>query len=133
MAKLAKKGKKIKVVDSDDEKNDLNQRSPRFQPQDEGAASSAKLQDTRERSQEEEQRLAEHQRQIEETNAQLTQEAKKREDLEKLLAEMEHRMVSGGNALEEKEREQAAEQRRLQLELEEEKNKQRQLLEEKAR
>jgi hypothetical protein len=33
--------------------------------------------------------------------------------LESILAEMEERLVSGGNALEEKEREQAAAQRNL--------------------
>lgn len=110
MAKLAKKGKKIKVVDSDEENNEINQRSPRFKPTNETAmsASAVKLNESSERIQEDE-RIAEQQRKIEEANAILSQEAKKREDLEKLLAEMEQRMVSGGNALEEKEREQAAE------------------------
>ena len=51
----------------------------------------------------------EQQRIIEETNAQLQAEARKREDMEALLAEREERMVIGGHALEEKEREVAAE------------------------
>lgn len=45
----------------------------------------------------------EQQRVIEETNAQLQAEARKREEMEALLAEMEERMVIGGHALEEKE------------------------------
>lgn len=44
---------------------------------------------------------------IEETSKQLQEEAEKRKMLEKALAEMEERMVIGGNVLEEKEREQA--------------------------
>lgn len=54
---------------------------------------------------------------------QLMEEAKKREELAALLDEMEQRMVSGGNVLQEKEREAAQEQRKLQLDLEKEKDK----------
>lgn len=50
---------------------------------------------------------------IEKTSKQLEEEAQKRLELEKILAEMETRMVVGGNALEEKEREQAQAQRKL--------------------
>lgn len=53
--------------------------------------------------------------------------------MEQLLSEMEERMVTGGNALEMKEREQAQVHRKYQLELEIEKKKQHELLEEKAR
>ena len=42
---------------------------------------------------------------IEATNQQLEQEAQKRKEMEQILSEMEQRMVTGGNALEEKERE----------------------------
>ena len=56
-------------------------------------------------------------------------EAKKREELEIILQEMEERLVKGGDALEEKEKEQAHNQRKLQLELEEEREYQRRLLE----
>ncbi len=43
---------------------------------------------------------------IEATNQQLEAEANKRNELEKILSEMEERMVIGGNVLAEKEREQ---------------------------
>jgi hypothetical protein len=43
----------------------------------------------------------------------LAEEANKRQELEKILAEMETRLVMGGNALEEKEREKMQEQRKL--------------------
>ena len=42
---------------------------------------------------------------IEATNQQLEAEANKRNELEKILSEMEERMVIGGNVLAEKERE----------------------------
>jgi|APSaa5957512535_1039671.scaffolds.fasta_scaffold22296_3 hypothetical protein len=51
------------------------------------------------------------------------QEANKRDELEKILLEMEERMVLGGNALEEKEKEKAMEKRKLQIELDNEKQK----------
>ena len=44
---------------------------------------------------------------IEQTNAALAEEAKKREELEVLLQQMETQLVAGGNVLDEKEREQA--------------------------
>lgn len=44
---------------------------------------------------------------IEETNTQLKNEAKKREEMAALLQEMEQRMVVGGHALATKEKEQA--------------------------
>lgn len=44
---------------------------------------------------------------IEQTNEQLKEEARKREEMERILREMEERLVIGGNVLEEKEREQA--------------------------
>ena len=50
----------------------------------------------------------------------MQEEAKKREELEAILQEMEDRLVKGGDALEEKEKEQAHNQRKLQIELEDE-------------
>ena len=41
------------------------------------------------------------------------EEAKKREELEIILQEMEERLVKGGDALEEKEKQQAQDQRKL--------------------
>jgi len=41
------------------------------------------------------------------------EEGKKREELQRILQEMEERIVEGGNALEEKEREQSQAQRKL--------------------
>ena len=63
----------------------------------------------------------EQQKIIDETNQKLKDEEGKRNELQKILAEMEERLVVGGNVLEEKEREQAQAQRKLQLELEKEK------------
>jgi hypothetical protein len=42
---------------------------------------------------------------IDQTNMKLKEEAMKREEMERILKEMEERLVIGGNALEEKERE----------------------------
>lgn len=60
---------------------------------------------------------------IEETNTQLKNEAKKREEMAALLQEMEQRMVVGGHALANKEKEQAHQQREMQKKLEMEKRK----------
>ena len=65
---------------------------------------------------------------IEETNTQLKNEAKKREEMESLLREMEQRMVVGGHALANKEKEQAIAQREMQKKFEREKRKQAELL-----
>lgn len=48
---------------------------------------------------------AQQQQVIDQTNAALQEEAKKREDLERMLHQMETQLVMGGNVLEEKERE----------------------------
>ena len=53
--------------------------------------------------------------------------------MQQLVADMEDQLVTGGQALEDKDKEYAKEQRRLQLELEEEQKKQAELLAEKQR
>ena len=53
------------------------------------------------------------------------------QNMQAIIQQMESQLVSGGNALEEKEKKLAMERRKMQMELEEERKKQQEILEEK--
>lgn len=136
LQKLAKKGKKVKLLDEstsvkelpprqeesqDEAEEDINERQDIDVPDDLTPSKSSvvkKIEKIKEdRDDEEAKRLLEQQQQqqilIDQTNQKLKEEALKREEMERILKEMEERLVIGGNALEEKEREQALAHRNL--------------------
>ena len=110
LAKLAKAGKKVKLLDEsasvkelphqeDEEDEEFGRETPN-----QVSPTKKKMQKVKNNRHQTE-KINDHAKQIiEETNIQLQQEAQKREELQRVLQEMEMRIKVGGNVLEEKER-----------------------------
>eukprot|EP00347_Sterkiella_histriomuscorum_P004399 403360607 len=129
IAKLEQKGKKVVIHDENDQQI---QETPSFN----GKVDIKRMKNESETSltkKDEENNQSLIQDELRKKEQDLESERQEKEQLGRLIQELEKKLVVGGQTLEEKEREQIQKQREAQLQLRQQKKKQKQLLEEKRK